>query len=312
MINPKEAVGDTKTPHHLVPPRVLEEVAWAMNEGAVKYFQECEIVNIDKVIQLLYTNGICKRDQIEQLYVDTILSTTLSEECAEIVMVSGLKNIIQQLGKINLEIIGNGKKKTKNILKNTGESIIKTLMLNSNTNYKKELEHYDSIIAQLKKKVKSGQNRVMGVQFVVDKPNKRISDTLGQNQKTQKFPLTLTTIKNPSWLEDFCVGDATMPLGISEITSLVLKRLSLICRTHLVTVQDGKLRIDGSYNYRKAGVKFHTYYSSTRRHIDKWYEGEDIDPDSGLHHIVKAIAGLTVLYDSILEGNANDDRPNTI
>ena len=68
----------------------------------------------------------------------------------------------------------------------------------------------------------------------------------------------------------------------------------------------------GAFNYRKAGVKFHTYYSSTRRHIDKWYEGEDIDPDSGLHHIVKAIAGLVVLYDSIKEGNFNDDRPNTL
>jgi hypothetical protein len=67
----------------------------------------------------------------------------------------------------------------------------------------------------------------------------------------------------------------------------------------------------GIYNYRKAGVSFSTYYSSTFRHLISWFEGEDIDPDSGLHHVVKAIAGLCVLYDSILEGNATDDRPNT-
>jgi hypothetical protein len=65
----------------------------------------------------------------------------------------------------------------------------------------------------------------------------------------------------------------------------------------------------GPYNFRQAGVNMTTYYSSTLRHLNAWMEGEDIDPDSGLHHGVKAIAGLIVLMDSIMEGNANDDRP---
>lgn len=67
----------------------------------------------------------------------------------------------------------------------------------------------------------------------------------------------------------------------------------------------------GIYNYRKAGVSFSTYYSSTFRHLISWFEGEDIDPDSGLHHVTKAIAGLIVLRDSMLENNYKDDRPNT-
>lgn len=67
----------------------------------------------------------------------------------------------------------------------------------------------------------------------------------------------------------------------------------------------------GIYNYRKAGVSYSTYYSSTFRHLAAWFEGEDIDPDSGLSHITKAISGLIVLRDSMLEGNAIDDRPNT-
>ena len=33
------------------------------------------------------------------------------------------------------------------------------------------------------------------------------------------------------------------------------------------------------------------------------------DPDSGLPHIVKAMAGLAVLRDSMINGNWNDDRP---
>lgn len=65
----------------------------------------------------------------------------------------------------------------------------------------------------------------------------------------------------------------------------------------------------GAYNWRKAGVVYSTYYSSTRRHLEQWYEGEDIDEESGLNHIIKAIAGLMVLRDSMIEDNATDDRP---
>jgi hypothetical protein len=68
----------------------------------------------------------------------------------------------------------------------------------------------------------------------------------------------------------------------------------------------------GYFNYRKAGAKYSTYYSSTWRHLGTWFEGTDIDKDSGLHHVLKSIAGLVVLYDSILEGNDVDDRPDTL
>jgi hypothetical protein len=40
-----------------------------------------------------------------------------------------------------------------------------------------------------------------------------------------------------------------------------------------------------------------------------WWEGEDIDPDSGLCHIDKAIATLVVLRDSMYSKNWTDDRP---
>lgn len=65
----------------------------------------------------------------------------------------------------------------------------------------------------------------------------------------------------------------------------------------------------GRHNYRAAGVRYSVYFDSTMRHIGAWWEGQDIDPDSNLHHIDKAIAGLMVLRDSMLEGNFVDDRP---
>lgn len=38
-------------------------------------------------------------------------------------------------------------------------------------------------------------------------------------------------------------------------------------------------------------------------------EGEDIDEESGLSHITKAITSLVVLRDAMIQGTLEDDRP---
>ena len=65
----------------------------------------------------------------------------------------------------------------------------------------------------------------------------------------------------------------------------------------------------GRHNYRIAGVRASVYYDALMRHLGAWWEGEDIDPDSGLSHVIKAMACLVVLRDSMLIGNWKDDRP---
>lgn len=65
----------------------------------------------------------------------------------------------------------------------------------------------------------------------------------------------------------------------------------------------------GRSNYRVAGVRGSVYYDATMRHLMQWWEGEDIDPDSGLNHIVKALASLVVLRDTMLNSMWTDDRP---
>ena len=66
----------------------------------------------------------------------------------------------------------------------------------------------------------------------------------------------------------------------------------------------------GRHNYRVSGVRASVYYDAVvNRHLADFWEGEDIDPDSGLSHITKAIAGLVVLRDSMIQGNWIDDRP---
>lgn len=63
------------------------------------------------------------------------------------------------------------------------------------------------------------------------------------------------------------------------------------------------------HNYRVARIKASDYMDACNRHMDYWWEGEDIDPDSGLSHVTKAIATLVVLRDAMIHGSFEDDRP---
>lgn len=65
----------------------------------------------------------------------------------------------------------------------------------------------------------------------------------------------------------------------------------------------------GRHNYRVAGVRGSVYYDAAMRHLMAWWEGEDIDPDSGLSHIAKGIATLVVLRDAMMNDMWTDDRP---
>lgn len=65
----------------------------------------------------------------------------------------------------------------------------------------------------------------------------------------------------------------------------------------------------GRHNYRAIGVRASVYYDAAIGHLMDWWEGDDIDADSDLSHVTKAICSLVVLRDAMLQGKFNDDRP---
>ena len=65
----------------------------------------------------------------------------------------------------------------------------------------------------------------------------------------------------------------------------------------------------GRHNYRVSGVRASVYYDAALRHLTSWFEGEDVDPDSGLSHVTKAICSLVVLRDAVIHDQLVDDRP---
>ena len=68
----------------------------------------------------------------------------------------------------------------------------------------------------------------------------------------------------------------------------------------------------GRHNYRMVGVRSSVYYDAAMRHLMAWWEGQDIDPGSGLHHVTKAITSLVVLRDAMIHNMCDDDRPPSL
>lgn len=95
------------------------------------------------------------------------------------------------------------------------------------------------------------------------------------------------------------VGSRKAP--VSTVPAAVIYELGL-------AMLEGALKY-GRHNYRVAGVRASVYYDACRRHLDAWWEGEDIDPDSGLPHLVKAMACLAVIRDAQMSDMVTDDRP---
>ena len=99
------------------------------------------------------------------------------------------------------------------------------------------------------------------------------------------------------------------PKDIMGIAKACLSAIPTIALWELgLAMLEGALKY-GRHNYRGVGVRASVYYDAQNRHTDAWWEGEDIDPDSGLSHITKAIATLVVLRDAMIRGNFEDDRP---
>lgn len=121
-------------------------------------------------------------------------------------------------------------------------------------------------------------------------------------QKLHLAPITASEImasKAKASNPKEAVGGTKLPLDLIPATAM-----SLISLAHL----DGALKY-GAWNWRIEGVRASTYMAAVMRHLQKWFHGETIDPDSGLHHLAMAGAGINILIDADAIGKLTDDRP---
>lgn len=65
----------------------------------------------------------------------------------------------------------------------------------------------------------------------------------------------------------------------------------------------------GRFNWRVAGVATSIYHAACRRHLAKWWNGQDQDSTTQVHHLDNAIACLAIIRDAEMYGKLKDDRP---
>jgi len=98
-----------------------------------------------------------------------------------------------------------------------------------------------------------------------------------------------------------------LDVPLFEDAPLSLLPWRVVLETALGMMEGG--RKYGRHNYRAVGVRASVYYDATIRHLGDFIEGRDIDPDSLLPHLTKALSSSQVLLDSMIAGNWIDDRP---
>lgn len=65
----------------------------------------------------------------------------------------------------------------------------------------------------------------------------------------------------------------------------------------------------GPYNWRERTVSSRVYVAAILRHLYSWMDGEDLDPESGAHHLAHLRACAAILMDAQSIGKLNDNRP---
>lgn len=66
----------------------------------------------------------------------------------------------------------------------------------------------------------------------------------------------------------------------------------------------------GDRNWEK-GFVFGRVFAALMRHAWSWMRGEDLDPETGMSHLLHAATNLMFLYTFMKRGTGEDDRPIT-
>ena len=66
----------------------------------------------------------------------------------------------------------------------------------------------------------------------------------------------------------------------------------------------------GLTNWRHDPISASVYYNAAMRHLFSWWDGDNLDTETGLPHLAHAVACLMIIMDAKLSDDLNDDRPS--
>lgn len=101
-------------------------------------------------------------------------------------------------------------------------------------------------------------------------------------------------------------GNPKTVFGLAKPGFAAIPPVALI---HLgAAMQNGREKY-GLMNWREKNVSASVYRDAMERHLLAWWDGEQVAPDSGVHHLGHVMACCAILLDAEAQGALNDDRP---
>ena len=94
------------------------------------------------------------------------------------------------------------------------------------------------------------------------------------------------------------IGSSKLPLHLWPAVASAYGCMALL---------EGALKY-GRNNWREAGVRYSIYHDALLRHLSSAWEGEWVDPESGLPHLSHALACLAIIVDASEHDRLVDDR----
>lgn len=115
--------------------------------------------------------------------------------------------------------------------------------------------------------------------------------------------------KDPNWVKDnggYPDNNPKTALGSKKLPLEVVPPSAMHALAEAFA--DGANKY-GSYNWRSKTVSSSIYYAAALRHMQAWWDGEDVASDSRIHHLHHALACLAIVVDAGSIGKLNDNRP---
>ena len=97
-------------------------------------------------------------------------------------------------------------------------------------------------------------------------------------------------------------------LSVIPPTALLYLGMAMKYGAHDAPKVDGTTGY-GPYNWRDQPIEASVYIDATIRHLMRWWDGTEVDADSGKPELAHAMASLAILADAIENGTVIDDRP---
>ena len=95
-------------------------------------------------------------------------------------------------------------------------------------------------------------------------------------------------------------------VGSTKIDLSLLPSAGILHGAH--SLVDGATKY-GPYNFREFKIQIMTYISAIQRHMEAFKDGEDIAPDSEVHHLGHVIGCCSIILDAIENNMVIDNRP---